>query len=138
MLLTLDLAKLQIVVFRTELDHVVIKWQVPSCKLSELSSFVRDQLSKLSCSIFQSSLGTVEFVPEVLLNFGHIAPGRHSVGFNITYLILILTLNFLVAFNKSHVVCFFRSLDYHCRNFLRGRNFLNFSLFLESLRNDLG
>lgn len=63
------------------------------------SSGIYHYLSKvcdtLDCSIFD----LMQFVPEILLNLVHVAPQIHSIGFNISNLLLVSSLFILITIN---------------------------------------
>ena len=79
----------------------------------------------------------MQLVPEVTLDLLHVGPSVHAVRLNISDLGLILFLNFFVAFDVAHKICFFGSLNDYLSDFLRRLDLLNLGLLLEPLLDDL-
>ena len=79
----------------------------------------------------------MELVPEVLLNFTHIAPGVHSIGLDISYLTLVILLNRLLSLGVLHKVCLLGVLNDDLGYFLGSLDLLHRNFVFESLLNDL-
>lgn len=79
----------------------------------------------------------MELVPEVLLDFTHIAPGVHSIGLDISYLTLVILLNRLCSLGVLHKVGLLGVLDDDLGYFLGSLDLLHRHFVFESLLDDL-
>jgi len=66
---------------------------------SHASGRVYHYLSQVGDTSDSSIFNLMEFIPKVLLDLVHIAPQIHSIGFNISYLLLVCSLLILIAIN---------------------------------------
>ena len=78
----------------------------------------------------------MELVPEVFLDFWHIAPSVHSVSFNISYFFLVVILLLLVSLGILFQVNFLWAFDNDLGYFLWSLYFFDFYILFEPLLYD--
>jgi len=92
-----------------------------------------DDLCQIDSLLFHELLGSMQFVPQFILDFTHISPGVHLISLDIIYLFLCFSLLISVAFVVLDQVGFLWALNYYLCNFLWGLNLIYSHFISESL-----